>query len=1776
MSDELALVEKVELRLALADTDQKFETSLDSYLAPILLKFASPNSDVRAQINKMVKYLLTRINSSNVKLPVLKLLQQVKNPSLSPNVDPTVVQSYTLVFISKGLPRLSQKEKTDLIPIIIDGISTVKPLIAARLFNILCKALLDLDVKDTEKESYRASLNINETDKQFLLEKFYEFMLLGTVLPDESHSIPQTVSFPGLSAQKVAFFTYQAGATFDLGTLISYKKAIFKFAETVFPESNALIAIVASADTSNSLANDALSFLKRNKIDHEDQAIVDKLISLFIGDETVEPAGVYLQEKIMNFCCQSRKAVKSPDSDKLCSMGLESEYPKLKQATIRFIKWISTVLVDQDDATDENLCKSIALQLKDNLSQEDVTTSNTIQQRFQYEALSVVLRRITKLENCEFIDFLFRMLEREPVELRSSIQDSLSSLAPSLHTLPPPEQQTLKQILASYISVTPASKPTEGFTSCRYMAVKYVNSCFAFNDPQARILDIFAQTQFDRPETIEEAGKGLHPYYFSLLQSFGNSGIDSAKIEFPSFVSILDEAQKSEHVNFDKELNFAWKCLVMQAIKGQTTVIVADQQWDTRLENALDYDEKVKQLVVDEMKRLDSVDLNGESALLSFLEKQLDVFVTYSSLETGKVLYQALVSSPANAVSKLSGYIDKLKSMLNVSVSDEVLLYASKSLAIIGSHSVLPNSELVSLLQDVLKKEHISALCFLISQLVLQKRLDVISDELFTSVLSKINDDMLSSSTRAQRGALEGLSQLSLFGCLGPVVSLSASTESFKTKFVENLLPLVKKFNERATTALSCLTLSLEVPEADSLSPIESVLYETHVSKQTDFHFTSGEAFTIIAAGSQSKVVDSKLDIRDHSFEPQLVKNLTRLPLILDTIIQACANTKPSLRRAGCIWLLSFVQHCGHLEYVKTKLDILQKSFSRFLADKDEIIQESASRGLSIVYEMGDADLKDTLTHNLLSSFTDSGKSISTGFVHEDTELFDPGVMNTGDSSVSTYKDVLSLASEVGDPSLVYKFMSLAKNSALWSSKKGIAFGLGAILDKTKLENLIANDDKLSSRLIPKLFRYRFDPSPSVARTMNDIWTSLLPNSNVVTDNFDAILKDLLLNMGNREWRVRQASASAAQDLLRLVSFDRYESQLEKIWTMSFRVMDDIKESVRLEGNSLTRYLATTMVNKISSATTPGTEDSKILSQLVPFLLGPNGLLNDSDDLKNFALEIVIKLSKSSSLLLKPFICDMVEQLVIMMSSIEPQIVNYLALNADKYNMKSDDIDSHRLHSIGSSPLMEAIEQLMNLLDDNLMPDFVTHLSNGVKKSVGLPSKVTGSKIIITLITRHYFVAQKYGDELLKICMGQLKDRNETVSRSYAISAGYCVRVASLKRIESLSKKLTGYYFEAGDNERLRILAANTSESISRYSTDKFQSVAVNFLPLAFIGKHDPVKEVGSAFSKEWEDSTSGGSGPVKLYLKEIIGLIRTHIDSTNFQIRQSIALSIIEIVDRLGNELNSLGQYLGDLYDILLVSLKGRSYKGKENLLKSLILLAIKTPNYFNDNEAIFNNVKHTVLVEARRKNKEYSVHSVRSLGVFLGAFPDEDVYQEYLELVTPFIVPKTQDGSDMDTDSEEEEPSKANKKAKDARLEDTKILFLENLVDALNTSQPEPKLVSFIMSNLVDYFQDNRYQQTYKTQLAIIKAFKDLLVPGVLDQVSKQELFEIWKVISDNCANRENLQNVLVAFIRTTQEFQKSCSEFRSACSQKLEALAGLNINSVINKEIENALHS
>lgn len=270
--------------------------------------------------------------------------------------------------------------------------------------------------------------------------------------------------------------------------------------------------------------------------------------------------------------------------------------------------------------------------------------------------------------------------------------------------------------------------------------------------------------------------------------------------------------------------------------------------------------------------------------------------------------------------------------------------------------------------------------------------------------------------------------------------------------------------------------------------------------------------------------------------------------------------------------------------------------------------------------------------------------------------------------------------------------MSLAKSSALWSSRKGIAFGLGSIMSKSSLDKLLFENSSLSNRLIPKLYRYRFDPNPSVARSMNDIWTTIVQDSSKTIDEYhEGILKELLTGMGNKEWRVREASTVALTDLLQALNKDKYQDRMEEIWTMGFRAIDDIKDSVRKAGGGLTRSLSQMLVNSIKvESGSSETNAKEVLSKLLPFLLGTKGIQSDAEDVRDFSLETILKLVKRGGKAIKPFIAELIDQFVLLMSTLEPQIINYLTLNADKYNLKHDDIDAKRLQSIGSSPMMNA------------------------------------------------------------------------------------------------------------------------------------------------------------------------------------------------------------------------------------------------------------------------------------------------------------------------------------------------------------------------------------------------------------------------------------------------------------------------------------------------------
>lgn len=91
--------------------------------------------------------------------------------------------------------------------------------------------------------------------------------------------------------------------------------------------------------------------------------------------------------------------------------------------------------------------------------------------------------------------------------------------------------------------------------------------------------------------------------------------------------------------------------------------------------------------------------------------------------------------------------------------------------------------------------------------------------------------------------------------------------------------------------------------------------------------------------------------------------------------------------------------------------------------------------------------------------------------------MFQEGAVGESPSGgkLSTYKELCSLANEMGQPDLIYKFMDLANYQASLNSKRGAAFGFSKIAKQA--------GDALQPHLhslIPRLVRYQYDPDKNV------------------------------------------------------------------------------------------------------------------------------------------------------------------------------------------------------------------------------------------------------------------------------------------------------------------------------------------------------------------------------------------------------------------------------------------------------------------------------------------------------------------------------------------------------------------------------------------------------------------------------------------------------------------------------------------------------------------------
>ncbi|KAL4961449.1 proteasome stabiliser-domain-containing protein [Aspergillus stella-maris] len=1580
-------------------------------------ELGSDSHAVRSKVIQVCQHVNTRVKAPAIKLPVAALLKQFKEQKVQ------LIRHFDLIYLQQGIDRSGSDARVEILVPLLQGISEIGTSVnqGAVVFNLVLRLLplLKLPPRDSpDDRNLKTRLGLSDQDTAFLSHWFSKLLLL---VPAEK----ETTACPGLSPAEYKFLNKDVPATETFNpaqdgglNLTETKVRVLDFISSgAFNDSERLMpAVIASADTNSRLSDLAAELLKRFTPNLEDPGVVQQLYDLYFGSQSPEgprPARPALQTKLLVFLGKSVAATAKTDKIlQLIEYGLLSDAArssqglqasKLRTQIFNFTTWV--VRMGSSDDLKQMAPKVIA-GLMDFIRSQGWPSPGASGQRLPatdlslralaYESIGIIVPKADlqfsagheTVSYFELIKWLFTSLSCDDSgpQFFVSIEQALGSILNSSMDVGDPEfQKDLSHFLLSQMRTQPGDDDED--TGCRivrgpqYAAVRFANRFLPFTNVVARWIDLMAVAggSDKRQEIVEEGKKGLHPYWFRLINPVKDKASHTTYFDFPSFREatnfLLFTVDPRSHQfgvfegryrdSFAPAMTFLRNILFWKSLSAAGLDFDIEQDWESKLDSKLSTDEKARAALKQHMKA------NDQELVGTFLQSTLTGLVDgrrEGRRQCGEHFVSICSLAANTSVEWLLPQALSLKGVLS-SNDQDAQNTAARAIGILASHPAFSQEDLSGLTTEwsgmlgswesavgeksLKVRGAVLALCFTFSRLAFRSKT---VSEAHVSSFVKIVFSMIETSRDSllRQAAHVAIGQLSLSSLLSPATFSEAEWETVKDKLVKD----AKAESNFAISAIGLLVLNFpnDIPQFGNLL---NALYGLHELKSPEIHFTIGEALGNAVASWDSKSLVPEFDV-----DEPLPKNKIPTSVLADTtdkLITDCRALKPSLRKASAIWLLCLVKNCGHMQDVQNRLRKCQITFASLLSDRDEMVQETGAQGLSLVYEMGDQSLKDDLVRDLVDSFTASSANLGGGAINENTELFEPGALPTGGgSSVNTYKDIMNLASEAGDPTLVYRFMSLASNNALWTSRAAFSkIGISSIFSDSSINGYLAKNNKI----YPKLFRYRFDPNPNVQHSMNTIWLALVKDSNaVITEHFDEIMTDLLKSMlAGREWRMRQASCTAIADLIQGRQPEVYSRYVDEIFTKAFKLVDDIKESVRIAALKLCQTITGSVIRTLE-ASEPDTKRVKtMLESTIPFLLSDKGMESSVQEVQGFALGALIQMiKKGPGSSLRPFVPSIIEQFLNCLSSLEPQAVNYVHLNADKYGLTGQEIDKMRLSSIRTSPMMEVIERyLVDMLDDASMKEFAAKLEGVLRSAVGLPSKVGCSRVL------------PYADRFIQLLGKYVVDRNDTVSASYCSSIGYLMRLASDDRILKTIEYAKTLYLTAEDANQ-RVISAEILHSSSKLSNDRFMAFASTSLPFVFVAKHDLDEHVREVFDKTWQDNV-GGNRAVSL----------DNLDSARWAIKHTAALAIGD----------SIIQYL---------------WPGKENVLKAF------------DQPRLGELMKTITIREAKRNNPAYRPHGLTALGGVAQARKDLNLTAEAISIVSKVLGEIEEDAGDpMDVDS-------------------------------------------------------------------------------------------------------------------------------------------------------------
>ncbi|KAI0200250.1 proteasome component ECM29, partial [Astrocystis sublimbata] len=1646
---ELKLVATIRYKLASVSGDEKkLSEALQTQLTPLLERAGSPLKAVREDTFKAYMSVKNFAQPTGVVLPVAALLKQYKQTT-SP-----IVKQLDLAFIREGMSRLDQSKRRELLPIVLCDISKEpNSASAAGFFNIFLRLLHEIKIPGrggADDLNLRQTVGLaNHTDAKYVASWLGKLFLLRQDLAlasDDELPAKLSGSPSGLTKEDVAFLrnrdpkSWMPNAPNSLSLPESKTRAVNFLASGAFLDEERHLPIIYAAGSADSrISSVADDVLKRSTVDIEDETIVE---SLFKAHNTLPAAHriqiLRLLSKSVIACTPKQQVVDAVKDDFTLTTGEQApisglEALRVHKALLGFLSWMARNSSDIK-ATDSTVGSALVMILKDYILRQGWPVPNPRsnqsqtqdEQRLRANAYETIgtLARVSSLEpksKDSLLKWLFDSLVSDPSpDIVVYIESALSSMMGLFKSTDAVQHRDLEVLLLEYMNLP----EQQNVRTARHVAVRFANNCLPFNNIKARWISMLALAAdtAERRDILEEGHRGLDPWWATKLHPEATlqlpDWVELSKYLFDSTPRRVEEHemaidQTSNYLLFTNHrlqafpiaIRFVKHVFFLTALGANSVEMDWESQLDRRFSNDLADRQSIREY-------MQAVDPNAALKLLNAAFDGLRDHPDVGAEDCIACLAEILSFAPSETIIlPLAKRTQELLS-LRGSNNQKVRQLVSKAFGILSpwdDRAALDVAQLRTLLESTeqpsasLSAQYqcsLTCLASYFSGVALYGRESSLEAPDHIQFVNKRSlSGLAGNDVGVQNAAMDSFAQMWTAGIGWP------SQEDDLTAIINRLTALAEQGNEKAIHTLGRLAIPKQSESSSNGdSPADQVLQKLlslSDIKRTEVHFAVGEAIAAAIARWDSNTVQLSTDIQPSGLGADIGASLGKRPdqinATLDKLFKDCKATKPSLIKASGIWLFCIIQYCSDLSDIQSRLRNCQVAFMRLLTARDELVQETASRGLALVYERGDESLKGDLVKDLVGSFTGAKTQLK---VEEDTELFDAGALPTGEGkSVTSYKDIINLANEVGDQSLIYKFMALATNAATWTARSAFGrFGLSTIL----------SDAELDPKIYPKLFRYRFDPNPNVRRSMEDIWKAVVKDSATTVDvHFDAIMNDLLKSiLDGREWRVREASCAAIADLIYGQQYLKYEKYYVEIWRVTLRVLDDQKGSVRKAAVKLCMGLSKTLVTQLKENNSSPSAQAMI-AQVLPFLLSDKGIENSVEEVKFIAISTVLDVVKNGGDTLKPFIPTIITHTLGLLSTVEPAQINYYYQRVGEEDREG--LDKLRSSAATRSPLFECIVNCLRFVDEAVMSQLAPQLITTVKSALGMQTKIGCSEVLSTLALRHSIYVAPYNALFVKSLHTQILDRNNEVSKAYAKSAAYLLRSATPEIRTRYTTRLVDLYFAAEEDVR-RQKVADAVLAIAKVSPDAFSDLETQLLPFAYFGKFDTDEYVSEVFEAAWNQH-AGSNHTVKRYVNEIVSLISKGLDTSKWALQHGAAFAVASMITSLGSAAGKEGQFnestLEQIWPVLDKSLSMKTFKGKEKLVAAYPIFISHSRKLWESDSAISAQTMKIAIREAKRNNDEYRPHAFEALADYAAAREDTDMYAQVVGLVSEYLTP-------------------------------------------------------------------------------------------------------------------------------------------------------------------------